>query len=825
MHSGYTASELFAILDARVQGTTDGLRIEHLLTDSRKLNFPDTTCFFALKTGSGDGHRYIDDLYRAGVRCFIVSQLPDGHLYRDAAFASVPSVLDTLQHIARHHRVQYDLPVIGITGSNGKTIVKEWLYFLLQDAFTIVRSPRSYNSQIGVPLSVWSIQSEDTLALFEAGISMTNEMNRLWEMIQPRIGLLTNIGEAHNEGFADRRQKLLEKMQLFQHAEIVVYCSDDAMVKREMKAMHARTGQRMVSWGSDRDADIVVVSTDSFDGMRNVHLSIHGEDAAFQIPYTDKVALQNAMHCFSVCCVLGATKKIVPRMRELPPLSMRLAVVEGQLGSKIINDSYNADATGLFSALDFMGMQHLGMERTVIMSDLSGIGNDPAKTYQLVWEYLRSKNVKRLITIGSKIKAQYTEAANPGLLVEHYASTDEALQHLRISSFREQLVLVKGRRDLQVERISALLQDKRHQTRLEVSLSAMAHNLNLLRASLKHDTRIMAMVKAFSYGAGSFEIANLLQYSRVNYLAVAYADEGVELRKAGIRLPIMVMNTERDAFPELLQHGLEPEVYSLEIAQSLSTFLQREGIEYFSVHIKLNTGMHRLGFNAAALQDLLSSGMLKTAFRIRSVFTHLSAAEDERHDAFTRQQIVAFDEMCSLLQESLGYGFLRHVANTSASIRYPQAQYEMVRLGIGLYGIDPSGTHQQLTEAVSLKTTIAQINPVQAGDSVGYGRNAILSRDSIIATIRIGYADGFPRSMGNGSGSVWVNGRAAKTVGNICMDMSMIDITDLKGVALEDEVEVFGINRSIVKMAKEAGTIPYEIMTGISQRVPRVYIS
>jgi len=335
----------------------------------------------------------------------------------------------------------------------------------------------------------------------------------------------------------------------------------------------------------------------------------------------------------------------------------------------------------------------------------------------------------------------------------------------------------------------------------------------------------MAMVKAFSYGAGSFEIANLLQYSRVDYLAVAYADEGVELRKAGIRLPIMVMNTERDAFPELLQHGLEPEVYSLEIAQSLSTFLQREGIEYFPIHIKLNTGMHRLGFNAAALQDFLSSGMLNTAFRIRSVFTHLAAAEDERHDAFTRQQIAAFDEMCSLLQESLGYGFLRHVANTSASIRHPQAQYEMVRLGIGLYGIDPSGTHQQLTEAVSLKTTIAQINPVQAGDSVGYGRNAILSRDSIIATIRIGYADGFPRSMGNGSGSVWVNGRAAKTVGNICMDMSMIDITDLKGVALEDEVEVFGINRSIVKMAKEAGTIPYEIMTGISQRVPRVYIS
>ncbi len=825
MQSGYSATELFAVIHARVHGNPGAIRIEHLLTDSRKLNFPNTTCFFALKTGSGDGHRFIEELYRSGVRSFVVTELLNLDQYPQAVFAVVPSVVGALQQIAAYHRLQFKLPVIGITGSNGKTIVKEWLYHLLQEEFTIVRSPRSYNSQIGVPLSVWGIHQEHDLAIFEAGISQQDEMQPLSEVIRPTIGILTNIGEAHSEGFVDRRQKLQEKMLLFQDADILIYCSDDPMVKREMKALKLKGNQHLLAWGSDRDADIIILESEISANGRAIAIKDRGTSVEIRIPFADEVAMQNALHCYAICSALGVTERMLHRMNDLPPLSMRMAVVEGQLGSKIINDSYNADATGLLSALDFMGMQHPKMERTVVLSDLSGIGKDPSKIYVLVQEYLRSKLVKRLITVGSQIRNYFSPEANPGLIIEHYSTTEDALQHLRISSFRDQLILLKGRRDFHFERISALLEDKRHQTRLEVSLSAMIQNLSAFRSILGKDTRIMAMVKAFSYGAGSFEIANLLQYSRVDYLAVAYADEGVELRKAGIRMPIMVLNTERDAFPMLLQYDLEPEIFSLEIARSLSNFLHREGIEYFPIHVKLDTGMHRLGFNEERLNDFLSSGMLQTSFKVRSVFTHLAAAEDPRHDDFTKEQIAAFDHMCAAIRSALDYDFLRHIANTSASIRHPQATYEMVRLGIGLYGIDPSQTHGLLHEAVSLKTTIAQLNQVKRGESVGYGRDAIMKRDSVIATLRIGYADGFPRALGNGVGSVLVNGKLAKTVGNICMDLCMIDVTDFEDLTLEAEVELFGPNRSIVHVARDAGTIPYEIMTGISQRVPRVYIS
>ena len=800
--------------------------VDHLLIDSRKLLFPESTLFFAIRTERGDGHHFIEDLYQRGVRHFMVDHVPDLMRMPEASFYVTEDVVSALQNLVAVHRSFFHIPIIGITGSNGKTIVKEWLFHLLHPIKHIVRSPRSYNSQLGVPLSVWQLNDEHELGIFEAGISKRGEMQKLRSIILPTIGVMTNIGSAHSDGFDSMEQKIAEKCILFEGAETVVYCKDDQMIDSHLQKMQVSGKiKQLIAWGKNDDANIQLLDIEAYENKTFLTAVYKKTQYRFSIPFQDPTAIENAMHCFTVASALGLTEHVLSAMQELPPLQMRLEVKEGQNNCTLINDSYNADFNGLLSAIEFMDLQQDAKPRTVILSDLSGLIGSTADTYQQVAKLLRLKGVKRLFAVGHIFQEQKHFFEDLQLDSKFFNVTADLIKELSHTSFRNDLILIKGARTYQFEQVSQLLESKTHQTRLEVDLSAIAHNLKLYKDHQAQETALMAMVKAFSYGAGSFEVANLLQFYHVGHIAVAYVDEGVELRKSGIHMPVMVMNTEAAGFQALVDFNLEPELYSLDIIDALYTYLRKEGITFFPVHLKIDTGMHRLGLDDADTAVFLEKYALAREFKVRSVFTHLVAAEDPQSDEFTHQQLDRFERICGLIQDRLGYHFIRHAANTAAIVRHPRAAYEMVRVGIGLYGVDTGKSGMPLQEAVSLKTTIAQIRRVKKGESVGYGRKAILQRDSVIATIRIGYADGFPRTLGNGKGKVWIAGKTFPVVGNVCMDMTMIDITDGEDITLEDEVIVFGPPYSIVQMAKDADTIPYEIMTGISQRVPRVYLS
>jgi len=822
----YTPDHIANLIGAKHHGSSINYPITYLLIDSRKLVFPSATLFFAIKSSTGDGHAYIHDLYQSGVRNFVVAVLPELDLFPEASFFVVQDVVKALQQLAVYHRNQFDYPVIGITGSNGKTIVKEWLNHILQNKFHIVRSPRSFNSQLGVPLSIWGMNSENDLAIFEAGISKRHEMSTLHSIIQPNIGLITNIGEAHNDGFSSSAEKLNEKLSLFQGVDVLLYCKDHFLVDQQVsQLLTTKAIKKVYTWSrTSTAANVFLYKIEQHHRSTSLYVRVGEKEISFVIPFIDQVAVENAMHCFTMACYLGVSEDVVGYMLDLPPLSLRLEMVDGQLGSRIINDSYNADLSGLLSALDFMGLQNQSWKRAVILSDISGINKDVEKVYADLSSYLKSKKVKRLYGVGSVIQEHEQCFIDNQIDCLFFKDTEELLNNIHVSDFRDELVLIKGARNFQFERIGALLENKKHRTRLEVDLSAIAQNLHQYKSALRPTTKLMVMVKAFSYGAGSFEIANLLQYSHVDYIAVAYADEGVELRRAGIRLPIMIMNTEEESFSSLITHNLEPELYSTEISIAFAQFLSKEGISHYPVHVKLDTGMHRLGFEEQELNAFFQQSNVQQLMHVKSVFTHFVASEDPLQDAFTQKQLAVFNRLCISLQHQLGYEFIRHAANTSAIRRHPDAQLEMVRLGIGLYGVDPSNDDTILQEAIALKTTIAQIRKVKQGETVGYGGKSILQRDALIATIRIGYADGYPRSLGNGKGTVMINGQLVPTVGSVCMDMTMLDITDHPEISLNDEVLVFGQDKSIVQLAKEAGTIPYEIMTGITQRVPRVYL-
>lgn len=809
---------------AQVKGRQTEEIIEHLLIDSRKLVFPETSLFFSIKTEKRDGHDFIPDLYRRGVRNFVVSELMDIDQFPDAQFFLVKDVVQSLQQIASLHRNQFHYPVIGITGSNGKTIVKEWLFHLLHDEYNIVRSPRSYNSQLGVPLSVWQMDEGHQLGLFEAGISCRGEMEKLNMVIQPTIGLITNIGEAHSEGFDTIQEKLDEKLKLFSGVKHLVYCKDHDLIDKSIKSrLNWNEGLQIISWGRSTEASIQIQSMNVVHGKMQIELGYEKRKVFIELPFIDHAALENAMHCIAIAIILGKLDEVIPSMQDLPSQSMRLEMKQGQQDCVIINDTYNADLNGLLSALEFLGMQSDSRKKVVILSDVAGISGEAHQVYALIADHLLQSKVGRLIGIGEQFKQHGREFEKRGIETALFSSTEDFIHSFLLSEFRNETILVKGIRHYRMERISRLLESKTHQTRLEIDLSAISHNLNEFRKQLRKGTGIMAMVKAFSYGAGSYEIANLLQFHKVEYLAVAYVDEGIELRRAGINMPVMVMNTEQTGFSELVEYDLEPEIYSMEIAEAFNDYLLRQGLNFFPVHIKLDTGMHRLGFDETSIVDLMSMISSSSSMKVQSVFTHLVASEDEQHDIYTKKQASLFESLCGSISQSLGYTFFRHAANTAAIRRFPQLQYEMVRLGIGLYGVDPGGTGIDLIESATLKSTIAQIKHVKAGDSVGYGRKAIMLNDTRIATIRIGYADGFPRSLGNGRGEVIIKGHFIKTVGNICMDMTMVDITEYPDIELNDEVIVFGKDLPVRKIAQQADTIAYEIMTGISQRVPRVY--
>lgn len=819
----YSIREISTIVHGRISGDADPL-ITHIVTDSRKILDPASSLFFALHGDRRDGHDFIPEAYQRGVVAFVVTRLPEKDFFPNAVFITVDNSLTALQELATHHRNKFTYPVIGLTGSNGKTIVKEWLNHLLLEDFHIVRSPKSYNSQIGVPLSIWQMHEHATLAILEAGISTTGEMEKLAKMINPNIGLFTNIGEAHSEGFASLREKIREKLMLFRNAEMLVYCSDNDDIREEVSVFSEGKNIRLVSWGHSEDALIRVTGISAEQRSTRIRLRYNDKIIEFSIPFIGAAPVENAISCAVLMICMGKDERIAERMKDLPSLSMRLEMKHGINRCTVINDSYSNDLSSLKLALDFLQQQQQ-QRRTVILSDILQSRVPDQELYKEVAALLKQHNIHAVKGIGPGISAYASTFRNAGLDAEFWLSTEEFIFHFNPLMFRDETILIKGARSFGFEQINQLLEVKLHQTVLTVNLSSISENLTTYRKMLDPGKKIMVMVKAFSYGSGGHEIAALLQFHKVDYLAVAYADEGVELRKAGISIPIMVMNPEPSSFASIVNYDLQPEIYSFEILQQFTRYVQNEGISEFAVHVKFDTGMHRLGFEvteAVLLAETLSSF---NTLRVVSVFTHLVSSEDPEDDDHTRRQGAIFVQACEELRRALGYSFVRHISNTAAILRHPYLQLDMVRLGIGLYGIDVTGSGTlKLREAAVLTTTIAQIRKVKAGETVGYNRKGKLTRDSLIATIRIGYADGYPRSLSNGIGKVMIRNKLFPVIGSVCMDMTMVDVTDLPGITTEDEVVVFGRGLTLNQLAKWAGTIPYDIMTGISQRVKRVYI-
>lgn len=804
------------------------LAIRHLLTDSRRLIAPGGSMFVAIVSPKNDGHRYIETLFERGVRCFLVSRLPVGHsqMFEKAAFIKVNDTLAALQQLAAAHRALFSLPVVGITGSNGKTIIKEWLFQLLAEKMPVVRNPRSYNSQMGVPLSVWQIEQEHQLGVFEAGISQPGEMEKLERVIKPQVGIFTNIGPAHDEGFPEREIKIREKLKLFANANTLIYCRDHSELDhyiRKWQALHHNV--RLFSWSTKTGADLQVVSLHRSATHTQIRVEYQGKGLEFEIPFADHASVENALHCMAFLCHMGYSNGwIREKMAQLQPVAMRMEMKEGINNCLVINDSYNNDLNSLSIALDFLNTQTRHPQKNLILSDILQTGIPPAALYAEVAGLIKAKGVGRLIGIGQDISEHKLAFDLPS---EFYNTTEDFLAAFSPLHIHNEAILLKGARVFGFERISNLLQQKDHQTILEVNLDALVHNLNVYRSLLKPSVRVMAMVKAFSYGSGSVEVAGVLQYHHADYLAVAYADEGKELRKGGIHIPIVVMNPEVRSLEVLHKYRLEPEVYSLKllhrVAQAVRNFEAVSQEKPSLIHLKLDTGMHRLGFLPGELDELVEVLNGNPLIRVASVFSHLAASDDPAHDDFTRRQIAAFSDMCQKLQKVLGYQFLRHISNSAAITRFPEAQFDIVRLGIGLYGVSSETALQDLLQHVStFRSVVSQVKQIPSGESIGYSRAARTFHDTEIAIVPVGYADGLNRRLSNGMGHLFIKGHKVPIVGQISMDMCAVDVTGL-AVSEGEEVIIFGEELPIAEVARALETIPYEVLTSVSQRVKRVY--
>jgi alanine racemase len=820
----YNTADIAEIINADKIGEKN-YAVEQLLIDSRKIVFPATSLFFALPGPRRDGHEFIQEVYERGVKSFVVNDSYETPELDSAIFLKVDDVLKALQTLAAHHRKQFNIPVIGITGSNGKTIVKEWLYQLLYPEYNIVRSPRSYNSQIGVPLSIWQMNESHQLAIFEAGISTSAEMERLADVIQPTIGILTNIGEAHNEGFLDYAHKFTEKLKLFHNCETVIARRKEIHVSKEVLQEQLHT--RFLTWGLAGENDFIVEHITKENNHSRVKITYQSKELNLTVPFVDDASIENVITCCCTMFLLNYEVDVInSRVQQLQSVEMRLQQKKGVNNSYIINDSYSNDPYSLSIALDYLKQQAGTSKTTVILSDYLQSASNKTQLYQALGTELQQRNISRVIGIGNDVcinKKKITEDYKGKLIC--FGSTDEFLDHFTSHQFKDEYILLKGARIFKFEKISHWLEQKVHQTVMEVNLTALIHNLKAYQKQLKPTTKVMAMVKAFSYGSGTAEVARVLQFHKVDYLAVAYADEGVELRKAGISLPIMVMNPDEVSFDTIVEYNLEPEIYGIHILNSLTSYLVQQGLQQFPVHIKIDTGMHRLGFELKDIDELCSKLTSTKTLAIRSVFSHLVGSEAPEHDEFTRQQAKVFDQACKMIETAVGYSFIKHIANSSGIKRHPDLQYDLVRLGIGLYGVDSSAEMQeQLQTVATLRSTISQIRTVAAGETVGYNRRGVVNRDSLIATVRIGYADGLTRHLGNSKGKVWVNGSLAPVIGNVCMDMTMIDVTDVPNLTVGDEVEIFGKNLPVQQVAEWSGTIPYEVLTNVSQRVKRVYV-
>ena len=816
----YTIENIVNLLDVKRIGNCES-NVDWLLTDSRSLCFAEETLFFALKSKRNDGHKYIPDLYERGVRNFVVSDLPQNmDAYTDANFLLTDNPLKALQKLAEKHRAKFDIPVVGITGSNGKTVVKEWIYQLLSPDHIVTRSPRSYNSQIGVPLSVWLMNEKTEVAVFEAGISEMNEMEHLQSIIRPTIGILTNIGGAHQENFYSLNDKCMEKLTLFKDCDVVVYDGDNEMISSCVSK--CLFGAREIAWSKvDNERPLYIESIKKGDTSTTIRYRYLGMPNEYTIPFIDDASVENSLHSLAVALyMMVPAEEITRRMALLEPVAMRLEVKEGKNNCTLINDSYNSDLASLDIALNFMARrsEEMGRKRTLILSDLLETGQSSKLLYRQVADLVKTHGVDRIIGIGTEI----SEASSRFEVEKHFFhTTEEFLSSDWLLNLRNEVVLIKGSRSFHFDLITERLELKVHETILEINLNALVDNLNHYRSKLKPDTKMVCMVKASAYGAGSYEIAKTLQDHRVDYLAVAVADEGSELRKAGITSSIIIMNPELTSFKTLFDYKLEPEVYNFHLLNELIKAAEKEGVNNFPIHIKLDTGMHRLGFAPSEVPELIRRLKRQSAVIPRSVFSHLVGSDSTRFDAFTRRQIEMFEQATEELQSAFTHKILRHICNTAGIARYPGAQFDMVRLGVGLYGVDPF-TNRMLHNVSTLKTTILQIRDVPQEETVGYSRKGRLDRDSRIAAIPIGYADGLNRHLGNGRAWCLVNGQRAPYVGNICMDVCMIDVTDID-CKEGDKVIIFGEGLPVTELAEILDTIPYEILTSVSTRVKRVY--
>ena len=841
----YSIEKVTTLIGARRIGEADA-QIGWLLTDSRSLCFPEETLFFALRSARNDGHRYIGDLYRRGVRNFVVEskglqetqpQGLDG--MADANFLVVPSPLAALQRLAERHRDEFDVPIVGITGSNGKTMVKEWLYQLLLPSQKIVRSPRSYNSQIGVPLSVWLLNEQTEVGIFEAGISQPGEMFALRDIIQPTIGVFTSLGAAHQENFRSMEEKCMEKLELMHDTQAMVYCSDNDTVSRCIRRMQYK-GEKIAWSQCDEQAALFVKSTNiSHSSLLTPHSTFHlppstinlpqstkityiwqEEENCFEIPFIDEASVENAITCAAVALYMGLTpSQLAERMPRLEPVAMRLEVKEGQRGCLLINDSYNSDINSLDIALDFMNRREAA-KKTLILSDIFQTGATPEALYTQVSELVVKRGIEKFIGIGAELSSQADkiQVADKQFFMDvpHFLSSDA------FSGLRNELILLKGARSFGFDQITEQLEQKVHETILEVNLNAVVDNLNYYRSFLKPETKMVCMIKADGYGAGAVEIAKTLQDQRVDYLAVAVADEGVTLRKAGITANIMIMNPEMTAFKTMFDYDLEPEVYSFRLLDALVKAARKEGITGWPVHIKFDTGMHRLGFDPVDdIFKLIDRLKHQNAIIPRSVFSHFVGSDSDGFDEFSARQFALFEEGSQKLQSAFSHHILRHMDNSAGIEHFPERQMDMCRLGLGLYGVDPRD-NRILHTVSTLKTTILQLRHVPAGETVGYSRKGKIDRDSVIAAIPIGYADGLNRHLGNRHCYCLVNGQKAEYVGNICMDVAMIDVTDIPCME-GDQVEIFGEHLPVTVLSDALDTIPYEVFTGVSNRVKRVY--
>ena len=800
---------------------------KYLLTDSRSLSFANETCFFAIKTNKNNGHLYLKDLYLKGVKEFVIETnsatdafLNNNSFLENCTFWVVDNAIDSLQELAASHRKKYEIPIIGITGSNGKTIVKEWLGQILALKFKIVKNPKSYNSQIGVPLSVWQLNENNQIGLFEAGISKVGEMQKLEKVICPTLGLFTNIGSAHDNYFENTNQKFQEKLKLFKNTKKVFYRRDSEIINNNFAEYFKAENPRceLISWSlTDKKAN-------SFEFIRKTNQLVFLTETLapkiYNIPFSDEASIENICHCILVATYFGIeSERISLFLANLRPIEMRLELKDGINNTQLIDDSYNNDFIGLKLAIDFLNQQKRYNRKIIILSEILEPGESENKLYENIAKLIEVNKIDLLIGIGSKIS---NYAANFGEKAIFFNNTDSFLEKMDPTLIANATILIKGARTFYFEKIVNAFQAKNHETFLEINLDNLTHNFNYFKAKLPKTTKLMAMVKAFAYGAGNKEVANLLQYIGADYLGVAYTDEGVFLRENGINLPIMVMNPTEADFQKILDFKLEPEIYSIDKMYKLVKFIENKET-IIKIHLKLDTGMHRLGFLANEIDQLIKELSENPNIIVASIFSHLVGAENPIHDTFSHTQFNIFEAMSSEIIQNIGYKPLLHILNSAGISRFKNYAMDMVRLGVGMYGVSSNETERQSLEMVgTLKTKISQIKHIAANETIGYGRNGQLFKDSKIATIAIGYADGYNRKFGNGTGQVLINGSLCPTIGSICMDMTMVDITE--AIANEgDEVIIFGKNPSVYDLAKQIDTIPYEILTNIGERVKRVF--